>query len=299
MDFLIFMDLRHIVDRFARYIFLFFGIFSIFITFGIVFVLVRDSMPFFSVANLKEFLTGTEWTPLFATKKYGILPLVVGTLLVTTIALIVAVPIGLIMAIYLSEFAGSLTRKVIKPILEFLSAIPTVVYGYFALLWLTPKLSFIFPTIQGFNALSPGITIGIMILPYVASISEDILRAVPQSLREGAYALGATRLYAAFTVVIPAAFSGISAAYILGMSRAIGETMIVAIAAGMLTQLTFNPLEPIQTMTAYIVQVALGDVPHGTTEYSTIFAVGLTLFVVTFIFNTLAFILKERIREKY
>ncbi|GBD03744.1 Phosphate transport system permease protein PstC 1 [bacterium HR19] len=292
------MGLRRISDLFWSAIITICGFFSIFISFAIVFVLVKDSIPFFSHVDIFEFLTGREWTPLFATKKFGILPLVSGTLLTTSIALLVAVPVGITISIFLSEFSSSRLREFYKPVLEFLSAIPTVVYGYFALLWLTPFLQKFIPKLQSFNALSPGIVIGIMILPYVSSISEDVMRAVPHSLREASYALGASRIYTAFKVVIPASFSGISSAYILGISRAIGETMIVAIAAGMLPQFTFNPLEPIQTMTAYIVQVSLGDVPYGTIEYSTIFAVGLSLIVITLIFNTLAFILKERFTQK-
>jgi len=291
--------LRYLKDFLMRLIITFFGVSSIFITFAIVFVLFRESIPFFRHVNLGEFFFGREWTPLFATKKYGILPLVSGTFLITTIALGVALPIGLTLSIFLSEFAHHKIREYIKPFLEFLAAIPTVVYGYFALLFLTPLLKKIFPEIQGFNALSPGITIGIMILPYVISLSEDVMRAVPQSLREAAYALGASKLYTAITVVLPAAFSGISSAYILGISRAIGETMVVSIAAGMMPQLTFNPLDPIQTMTAYIVQVALGDVPYGTPEFATIFAVGLTLFIITLVFNTAAFLLKEKVVQKF
>jgi phosphate transport system permease protein len=291
--------LRYLKDFLTRLIITFFGVSSIFITFAIVFVLFRESIPFFRHVNLGEFFFGREWTPLFATKKYGILPLVSGTFLITTIALGVALPIGLTLSIFLSEFAHQKIREYMKPFLEFLAAIPTVVYGYFALLFLTPLLKKIFPEIQGFNALSPGITIGIMILPYVISLSEDVMRAVPQSLREAAYALGASKLYTAITVVLPAAFSGISSAYILGISRAIGETMVVSIAAGMMPQLTFNPLDPIQTMTAYIVQVALGDVPYGTPEFATIFAVGLTLFIITLVFNTAAFLLKEKVVQKF
>lgn len=290
---------RKIIDSTVKFIIFIAGISTILISFGIVFVLVKDSLLFFSNVNLLEFLTGKEWTPLFATKKFGILPLVSGTLLTTLIALLVSVPIGTLLAIYMTEFAPMRIRVILKPFFEFLAAIPTVVYGYFALLWLTPVLQKFIPGLESFNALSAGITMGIMIIPYVSSLIEDVLSAVPQSLREASYALGATKMYTTFKVLIPAAFSGISASYILGMSRAIGETMIVAIAAGMYPQLTFNPLEPIQTMTAYIVQVALGDVPYGSLEYSTIFAVGLCLFLITLIFNTLAFLLKERIAQRY
>ncbi len=290
---------RLVFDKVSEIILSIFGIFSIFITVAIIFVLINDSLPFFRDINILKFLTDTEWTPLFVTKKYGILPLVCGTFLIVIVALSVAVPFGIAITIYISEIAPARVREIIKVFIEFLASIPTVVYGYFALLWFTPTLQKIFPNLETFNAFSPGIVVGIMILPYVISISEDAMRSVPQSLREGSYALGATRLYTAFKIVIPAAFPGISAAYILGISRALGETMIVAIAAGMLPQLTLNPFEPVQTMTAYIVQVALGDVPHGTFEYATIFAVGLTLFVITLFFNTAAFILKERVSAKF
>src|SRR3989339_1739781 len=270
---------------------------SVLITIGIVVVLSYESFGFFKEISLREFFTETQWTPLFAEPKFGILPLVSGTLLTTAIALIVALPLGLTVTVYLSEYAPHKVREVIKPILELLAAVPTVVYGYFALLFLTPILQKFIPDLSGFNALSPGIIMGIMIIPYVSSVSEDAMKAVPMHIREGSYAMGATKLQTAFKVVIPSAFSGIAAAFIIGISRAIGETMVVAIAAGGMPNLTANPLEPVQTLTAYIVQVSLGDAPHGTVEYKTIFAAGITLFFMTLGFNILGFWLRKRIRE--
>lgn len=272
---------------------------SIFITLSIVVILFYESFGFFKEVPIIDFLTGTRWTPLFAEPKFGVLPLVVGTILTTIIALLVALPLGLITAIYLSEYAPHKVREAVKPVLELLAAVPTVVYGYFALLFLTPILQKIFPDLSGFNALSPGIIMGIMIIPYVSSVSEDAMKAVPMHIREGSYAMGATRLQTALKVVIPAAFSGIAAAFIIGISRAIGETMVVAIAAGMMPNFTFNPFEPVQTFTSYIVQVSLGDVPHGTLEYKTIFAAGITLFFMTLFFNIIGFFLRSRLREKY
>lgn len=272
---------------------------SIFITLGIVFILFYESRRFFKDVSLFEFLTGTRWTPLFADPSFGVLPLVAGTMLTTVIALMVALPVGLITAIYLSEYAPSKLRETVKPVLELLAAVPTVVYGYFALLFLTPLLQKFIPDLSGFNALSPGIIMGVMIIPYVSSVSEDAMRAVPMYIKEGSYAMGATRLQTAFRVVIPAAFSGIAAAFIIGISRAIGETMVVAIAAGMMPNWTVNPLEPVQTFTSYIVQVSLGDVPHGTLEYSTIFAVGVVLFFLTLGANIISFLLRLKFRERY
>ena len=272
---------------------------SVFITASIVFVLCFEALGFFKDVSLWEFLTGTQWTPLFANPKFGILPLVTGTLLVTGIAVMVSLPIGLIVAVYLSEYAPFKVKEVTKPILELLAAVPTVVYGYFALLFLTPILQKFIPNLSGFNALSPGIIMGIMIIPYVSSVSEDAMKAVPMQIREGSYAMGATKFQTSFKVIIPAAFSGIAAAFIIGISRAIGETMVVAIAAGMMPNLTLNPIKPIQTLTAYIVGVSLGDVPHGTVEYKTIFAAGITLFVMTLFLNVLGFWFRKRIREVY
>lgn len=272
---------------------------SIFITLSIVFILLYEALGFFKDVSIWEFLTGKQWTPLFAQPKFGILPLVAGTLLVTGIAVVVALPVGLIVAIYLSEYAPFRIKEVAKPILELLAAVPTVVYGYFALLFLTPILQKFIPNLSGFNALSPGIIMGIMIIPYVSSVSEDSMKAVPMHIREGSYAMGATKFQTAFKVIIPSAFSGIAAAFIIGISRAIGETMVVAIAAGMMPNLTPNPLEPIQTLTAYIVGVSLGDVPHGTVEYKTIFAAGITLFFMTLSLNILGFWFRRKIREVY
>ena len=272
---------------------------SIFVTLSIVFILFYEALGFFKEVALWEFLTGTQWTPLFAQPKFGILPLVSGTLLVTGIAVLVALPVGLVVAVYLSEYAPHRLREIAKPILELLAAVPTVVYGYFALLFLTPILRNFIPELSGFNALSPGIIMGIMIIPYVSSVTEDSMKAVPMHIREGSYATGATKFQTAFRVIIPSAFSGIAAAFIIGISRAIGETMVVAIAAGMMPNLTLNPIEPIQTLTAYIVGVSLGDVPHGTLEYKTIFAAGITLFFMTLFLNILGFWFRRRIREVY
>jgi phosphate transport system permease protein len=272
---------------------------SIFVTLGIVLVLLFETAAFFSEVSVVEFLTGTVWTPLFYEKRFGVLPLLGGTLLTSGIAMAVALPAGLLTAIYLSEYAATNVRRVVKPILEVLAGIPTVVYGYFALQFVTPLLQPWVPGLAGFNALSPGIVMGIMILPLVSSLSEDALHAVPGGLREGAYALGSTRMQAALRVVVPAAFSGISAAAILAVSRAIGETMIVAVAAGLQPRLTLDPRVPIETMTAYIVQVSQGDTPTGTLEYRTIFAVGMLLFLSTFALNLVSNWLRNRFRQEY
>jgi phosphate transport system permease protein len=272
---------------------------SVLTTAGIIAVLAFETYEFLGEVSIVEFLTGTEWTPLFANQHFGVLPLVVGTMLVSTIAMVVALPMGLLAAVYLSEYAPNGVRRVIKPVLELLAGVPTVVYGYFALTFVTPLLQQVFPTLSGFNALSPGLVMGLMILPLVSSLSEDAMRAVPRGLREGSYALGATRMQTALKVVVPAAFSGITAAFILAASRAIGETMIVAIAAGQQPRLTANPFVPIETMTAYIVQVSLGDTPQGTIEYRTIFAVGMLLFLMTFGLNLISTWLRERFREEY
>jgi phosphate transport system permease protein len=268
---------------------------SIFATVGIVVVLVVESASFFAHVSILDFFGDTEWTPLFADKHFGIWPLLSGTLLTTAIAMLVALPLGLLAAIFLSEFASPRVRSVTKPALEILAGVPTVVYGYFALTVITPFLQSVIPGLAGFNALSPGIAMGVMILPLVASLSEDSIFAVPQSLREGSYALGASKLSTVFHVVLPAAVSGIGAAVILAISRAIGETMIVAIAAGQQPRLTLDPRVPIATMTAYIVQVSLGDTPTGTLEYRTIFAVGMSLFVMTLGLNILSQRLRRRI----
>ncbi|MDJ0598587.1 MAG: phosphate ABC transporter permease subunit PstC [Crocosphaera sp.] len=268
-------------------------------TFGILYILVTESWSFFQQVPIFNFLTDTQWTPLFNDKHYGILPLLSGTFVTSTVALLVAIPLGTIVAIYLSEFASSQLREWVKPILELLAAIPTVVYGYFALLVVTPLLQKVFTNLPTFNMLSGGLVMGLMILPLVSSICEDAMRAVPVVLKEGSYAMGATRLQTALNVVFPAAISGIGAAYILGASRAVGETMIVAIASGLLPQLTINPLEQGATITAYIAQVSLGDLPHGTIEYQTIFAAGLTLVVMTLILNIIGYFLAKRYREIY
>jgi phosphate transport system permease protein len=272
---------------------------SVFITISIIAVLLYESYGFFQAVPLSSFLTDTVWTPLFANPRYGILPLLNGTLLSTLVAMSVAGPLGLVAAIYLSEFASHRVRETVKPTLELLSAVPTVVYGFFALLFVTPLLQTIIPGLPGFNVLSAGIVMGVMIIPYVASLSEDAMRAVPNGLRDGSLALGATRLETAFRVVLPSAASGVAAALVLGISRAVGETMVVAIAAGQQPNLTFDPREPAATITAYIVQVALGDLPHGSIGYQTIFAAGLTLLLITLVFNVIAFWLRAKFREAY
>lgn len=271
------------------------GLVSVLTTAGIVVVLVTEALGFFREVPLARFLGELEWTPLFAEKHFGIWPLLVGTLLTTAIATAVAVPLGLLVAVYLGELAPAGLRRVLKPALELLAGIPTVVYGYFALTLVTPALQRIIPGLAGFNALSPGVVMGIMILPIIASLSEDAIFAVPASLREGAYALGGTRLGTVFRVVIPSAFSGIAASVILGVSRAIGETMIVTVAAGQQPRLTLDPRVPIETMTAYIVQVSLGDTPTGTLEHRTLFAVGLSLFVMTLVLNLASYRLRRRV----
>jgi phosphate transport system permease protein len=275
------------------------ALFSIFVTIGIIAVLFFETYEFFKEVSIIDFLTDTQWTPLFTEKHFGILPLFAGTFLTTIIAILVALPIGVVSAIYLSEYASGRVRTTIKPALEILAAVPTVVYGYFALLFVTPLLQRIIPDMSGFNALSPGIVMGIMIIPIISSLSEDAMHAVPMGLREGAYALGAAKFQVATRVVVPAAFSGIASSFILGISRAVGETMIVAIAAGLQPRLTLNPLVPLETVTAYIVQVSLGDTPTGTIEYKTIFAAGMGLFVVTFVLNIVSYWLRKRFREVY
>jgi phosphate transport system permease protein len=279
---------------------LFFAAFvSVFTTVGIVYVLVSESVAFFQRVSLWDFLTDTQWTPLFDDAHFGIIVLLSGTITSSLVALLVAIPMGTVIAVYLSEFATPKAREIAKPILELLSGVPTIVYGYFALLFVTPILQAIIPGLPGFSLLSAGLVMGIMIVPYVASISEDAMRAVPMALREGSFAMGATRLQTALRVVFPAAISGIAAAYILGISRAVGETMILAVAAGMQPNLTFDPTEPAATVTAYIVQVALGDLPHGSIGYQTIFAAGLTLMLMTLVFNLIGFYMRKRYREAY
>jgi phosphate transport system permease protein len=286
-------------DRVIEMILLACALVAVFTTLAIVVILVVESSYFFEHVTIREFLTDRMWTPLFDDAHYGIMPLVSGTLTVTFVALLVAIPLGTIIAIYLSEFATHRMRETVKPILELLGAVPTVVYGYFALLMVTPFLQKLIPGLPGFNMLSAGLVIGLMIVPYVASVSEDAMRAVPRYMREGSYAMGATKLQTALRVVVPGALSGIAAAYILGISRAIGETMVVAIAAGMQPTLTFNPTEPAATITAYIVQVSLGDLPHDSIGYQSIFAAGLVLMLMTLVFNVIGFFLTRKFREAY
>lgn len=272
---------------------------STLVTVGIVAILLGETVNFFARVSPVEFFTGTQWTPLFQDAHFGVLPLLAGSFLVAAGAAVIAVPIGLLSAIFLSEYAGPRLRGVLKPTLEILAGIPTVVYGYFALTFITPALRSVFPGTDVFNAASAAIVVGIMIVPTVSSLSEDALRAVPNALREGAYGLGATRMEVATRVVVPAALSGIIASFILGISRAIGETMAVAIAAGNMPNLTLNGLESIQTMTAYIVQASLGDTPHGSVAYQTLFAVGMTLFMITLGMNILSQWVLARFREEY
>lgn len=275
------------------------AVITVLITVGIIWVLLSESVSFFSEVSIIRFLTEKEWTPLFADKKFGILPLVAGTLLTTFIAIVVALPIGLTIAVYLNEYAHARLKTIVKPLLEVLATIPTVVYGFFALTVVTPFLQQFIPGLAGFNALSAGIVMGIMIIPMISSLSEDAISAVPRSLREAAYGMGSTRLQTAFGVMVPAASSGIVVSVILAISRAVGETMIVAIAAGQQPRLTLNPLVPIETITTYIVQVSLGDVPHNSLEYRTIFAAGMTLFIFTFALNNFSFWIKKKYQEKY
>ena len=272
---------------------------SVAITVGIVAVLVLESAQFFGHVGIGTFLTDTVWTPLFADPRFGILPLVCGTMVTTVVALAVAIPLGTIVAIWLSEFAPPRQRELLKPLLELLSAVPTVVYGYFALLFVTPLLQWFLPDLPTFNMLGAGLVMGIMIVPYVSSLSEDAMRSVPTMLREGAYAMGSNKLLTALKVVYPAALSGIGASYVLAISRAVGETMIVAIAAGMQPNLTWNPTEPAATITAFIVQVSLGDLPHGSIGYQSIFAAGVVLFTLTLGFNIAGYRLRKRFREIY
>lgn len=275
------------------------GLVTILTTIGIIWVLVSESWGFFSTVPLSDFLFDTEWTPLFTQKRYGILPLLTGTFLTTVIAILTAVPLGMVIAVYLSEYATPAFRKAIKPTLELLAAVPTVVYGFFALTVVTPFLQTFIPGLGTFNALSAGIVMGIMIVPVISSLSEDALYAVPKSLREASYGMGATRFQTAFRVVVPAASSGIMVSIILGIARAVGETMVVAIAAGQQPNLTLDAREAVETITAYIVQVSLGDVEHGSLEYKTIFAAGITLFIFTFLLNNISFWLKKKYQNQY
>jgi phosphate transport system permease protein len=275
------------------------GLVAVFITLAIVYILVSESVPFFRHVRLADFFTDTMWTPMFDQPRYGIMPLLAGTLVTTLVALLLAIPCGIVIAIYLSEFAPHRLREIVKPFLELLGAVPTVVYGYFALLMVTPFLQKFIPGLPGFNMLSPGLVIGIMIIPYIASVSEDAMRSVPNYMREGSYAMGATRFQTAIRVVLPGAISGIAAAFILGISRAVGETMVVAVAGGLQPNLTWNPMESAATITAFIVQVSMGDLPHDSIGYQSIFAAGLTLMMTTLIFNVAGFALTRRFREVY
>jgi phosphate transport system permease protein len=275
------------------------AVLAVLIVAGIVWVLVSESASFFAEVSLLEFVSETRWTPTFADPHYGIAPLLTGPFMVTLVALSVAVPLGVVVAIFLSEFAGDRVREIVKPILELLAGVPTVVYGYFALLFVTPLLQVLIPGLPGFNILSAGVVMGLMIIPYIASLSEDALRAVPQALRDGSYALGATKLETALRVVLPAAISGVIGAIILGMARAVGETMIVAIAAGTEVRMVFSPLEQGATVTAFIAQVAKGDLAVGTLPYQSIFAAGVALLILTLIFNFFAVWLQRRLREAY
>ncbi len=294
-----FLRRRRLMDQSMRLVLFLAATLSVLVTAGIIYVLVSESVTFFRQVPLWDFLTDTQWTPVFEDKHFGIITLLSGTLMTTLIALVIAVPAGTILAIYLSEFARPRVRETVKPFLELIAGVPTVAFGYFALLFLTPIFQKFIPGLATFNLLVPGIVIGIMILPYIVSVSEDAMRAVPDSLREGAFALGFTRLQTGLRVVVPGAFSGITAAFLLGMSRAVGETMVVAVAAGQQAKLATNPLEGAATITSYIVQLSMGDLPHDSIAYLTIFAAGLTLFLLTFAFNLLAFWLRRRYREAY
>lgn len=286
-------------EKIIKFLLLACGVVSVLTTFGIIWILLSEASVFFKTVSIKEFLTSDQWTPLFADKHFGILPLLAGTVLTSGIAILVALPFGLTIAVYLNEYAPKQLRKIVKPMLEILAAVPTVVYGYFALTFVTPMMQTVLPGLSGFNALSPGIVMGIMIIPLISSLSEDALYAVPKSLREASYGMGATRFQTAFRVLVPAALSGITVSVLLAISRAMGETMIVAIAAGQQPRLTFDPTVPIETITTYIVQVSMGDVERGTIEYQTIFAAGLALFGLTFLLNNISFWIKKKFTRKY
>ena len=290
---------RHTKEKLIEFAMMSCSFVTILTTISIILVLAVDTFKFFGEVSIIDFFTDTQWTPLFSEKHFGILPLLTGTLLTTTIAILLAVPLGLTIAIYLNEYASPRFTSIVKPILEILAAIPTVVYGFFALQFVTPLLQSFIPGLRGFNALAPGLVMGIMIIPYITSLSEDALRAVPKSLREASYGMGATKLQTAIRVMIPAASSGIMVSVILAISRALGETMIVAIAAGQEPNFTFNPLESVETITTYIVQVSMGDVPQDSLEYRTIFAAGMTLFVFTFILNNISFWLRKKYQNQY
>jgi phosphate transport system permease protein len=272
---------------------------SVATTVGIIAALFLPAFEFFQEVSIVDFLTGTEWAPLFEPALFGVVPLVAGTLSVTFWAIVVAIPFGLGSAIYLSEYASARTRKILKPLLEVLAGVPTIVYGYFALTFFTPLLRDLGIEVDIFNALSAGLVMGVMIIPTVASLSEDAMAAVPRDLRDGAFALGSSRMQVATRIVVPAAVSGIVAAFVLGISRAVGETMIALVAGGLQPNLSFDPREAIETMAAFIAATGAGDVPTGSNEYKTIFAVGATLFVMTFILNVVSIRLVRRFREVY
>jgi phosphate transport system permease protein len=286
-------------EKFIRVLLFACGSITVLTSLGIIWILISEAFVFFKEVSLWDFLTDTQWTPLFAEKHFGILPLVAGTLLTSLIAVGFALPFGLTIAIYLNEYAPKKLRNYVKPVLEILAAIPTVVYGYFALMVVTPVLQSFIPGLAGFNALSAGLVMGIMIMPLISSLSEDALFAVPKSLREASYGMGATRFQTAFKVLVPSALSGITVSILLAISRAIGETMIVAIAAGQQPRLTLDPTVPIETITTYIVQVSMGDVARGSIEYQSIFAAGAALFVLTFLLNNVSFFIKKKFQRKY
>lgn len=291
---------RNLKERFVELLLMACGLVAVFTTAAITFILVYESLGFFSFVSVWDFITGTVWTPLFENPQYGILPLVSGTLTITAVAMMVAVPMGTVISIYLSEFAPHAVREVIKPALELIAAVPTIVFGYFALLFVTPLLqATILPDLPGFNMLVPGIVIGVATIPTIASLSEDAMRAVPMAMREGAYALGSNKMQTALTVVMPAAISGIVAAFVLAMARAIGETMIVAIAAGQNANFSFNPMDAAATLTAYIAQVSMGDLEHGSVGYRSIFAAGLVLLLMTLVLNLIGHFLRRRYRKAY
>lgn len=291
---------RHLKERFIELLLMLCGLVAVFTTVAITVILVYESIGFFSFVSVWDFLTGTVWTPLFENPKYGILPLISGTLTITVIALVVAVPMGTVIAIYLSEFAPHQAREVIKPALELISAVPTIVFGYFALMFVTPMLqATILPNLPGFNMLVPGIVIGVATIPTIASLAEDAMRAVPMAMREGAYAMGSNKMQVSLRVVMPAAVSGVVAAYVLAAARAIGETMIVAIAAGQNANFSFNPMEAAATLTAYIAQVSMGDLEHGSVGYRSIFAAGLILLIMTLVLNLVGHFLRRRYRRAY
>ncbi len=290
---------RDFKESLIRWLLLICAMSSVLITFGVIWTLLSEALPFFKEVSMSHFLLDHEWTPLFEDAQYGIMNLVSGTLLTTLIALLVAIPFGTITAVYLSEYASNRSREFFKPLLELLAAVPTVVYGYFALLFVTPLLQKIFDDIENFNALSAGLVMGIMIIPYISSLSEDAMRAVPLYLREGSLAMGASQFQTSFGVIFPSAFSGIASAYVLGISRALGETMVVAIAAGLQPKISFNPLHSTQTLTAYIVQVSQGDLPQGSVGYRTIYVAGLVLLIFTLFFNLVGQRIRSRMEQKY